>query len=120
MRTDMDTKVGEFQLLARDGINHVTYSAYMDNNLWYHYLPPTVLQSDNVPLPVPIICSLTDGATHELWHHRLGHPGKTITEIIHEHVDGVPQLRPNQFYNCNSCMTGKFTKVHIGEATANN
>ena len=37
MNADIDHKLGAFQLTAQDGVNHVTFSAYMCNNFWYHY-----------------------------------------------------------------------------------
>jgi hypothetical protein len=38
MDTDYDSKIGNFRLIARDGINHLNFSAYSENNLWFHYL----------------------------------------------------------------------------------
>lgn len=89
--------MGEFQLTARDGVNHSTFSAYMCNKVWYHYLTGHSLQYDKSGEMIPTVRLLTDGTAHELWHHRLGHIGKTVTEIIHEHVEGVPKLQANQF-----------------------
>ena len=107
-------KFGEFKLLVRAGINHVTYSAYIDNNLWYHYLTSNVQHHTASDMTSATIKSLADGATHELWHHSLGHPGKTVIEIIHDYMDDVPMLCQNQLYNFHACMKGKFTKVPIG------
>lgn len=86
----------------------------MENNLWYHYLTPSPPHSAEKQ---PKIHKLTNAALHELWHHRLGHPGQTVTELIHLHVDGVPKVRPNKFYNCAGCMVGKFRSTHIGKST---
>ena len=110
MMADVEQGLGECTLIARDGVSHARFSAYMENNLWYHYLDHTTSRTSQ-----PQVCKLTDAAEHELWHHRLGHPGKTVTSIIHDHVEGVPKLRANQFYICASCMTGKFCKAHIGQ-----
>ena len=75
MCTDIDKGIGEFKLIARDGLSHATFPAYSQNNLWYHYLTkPEALSGDR-----PRIMTLTDAAEHELWHHRLGYPGQKVT-----------------------------------------
>jgi hypothetical protein len=33
MITNYDSKVGTFKLLARDGVNHLEFSSYCENNL---------------------------------------------------------------------------------------
>ncbi len=38
MTANIDLSSGIFMLLARDGINYVSYPILMKNNLWYHYL----------------------------------------------------------------------------------
>ena len=38
METKFDEKYAQLTFNARDGINHLVFSAYSDNNLWYHYL----------------------------------------------------------------------------------
>ena len=38
MTTDFDTKVATLKFIAQDGINHIHFDAYGENNLWYHYL----------------------------------------------------------------------------------
>ena len=112
MAFDVDEGMGEFKLMARDGVSHLSFSTYIHNNLWYHYYTTKHdLDSDESH---PHIMALTDGAEHELWHHRLGHPGSKVTEKIHDLVEGVPHLRPNQFYCCAACMIGKFQNNHIG------
>ena len=45
---------------------------------------------------------------YELWQHRLGHPGKTVTEKFHTHTIGIPILRHNPFYVCGSYLRSKF------------
>ena len=100
MDADCDSGLGEFQLKARDGVSHITFDMFMENNLWFHYLDPLIgeeQQAINFASKASIK-ALTDTAQYELWHHRLGHPGTKVTEMIHKHVEGVPKLRPNQFY----------------------
>ena len=89
MLADVDSGMGEFQLINRDGINHTVFSAYMENHLWYHYLTPDTYSTST---SFPTIHQLNDTALHELWNHCLGHPGQTITDIVHHYVDGVPKL----------------------------
>ena len=117
MVTNIDNSSGTFTLLARDGINHVSYPTFMRNNLWYHYLNNDSYGSTQ-PLQqngMSIIRNMSYHATFELWHHRLGHPGKKVTEIFHNHVIGVPHLRANIFFNCSSCMYGKFRNNTISK-----
>ena len=107
MTTNIDTSSGNFILLARDGVNHISYPAHMKNNLWYHYMTP-YHNSSNISSHTSIINTLNANTTYELWHHRLGHPGKNITEKFHEHTIGIPILRNNPFHVCGSCLRSKF------------
>ena len=81
MTTNIDSKTGTFTLLARDGVSHIKYPTFMRNNLWYHYLfhpsEPTTAMPEQ---PKSIIRTLNYAATFKLWHHRLGHPGRKITD----------------------------------------
>ena len=106
MATNIDTSSGTFTLLSRDGINHVSYPTFMRNNLWYHYLDhiPHNVTTSNHQQGTSIIRNMSYHATFKLWHHRLGHPGKKISEVFHNHVTGVPQLRSNIFFNCSYIM----------------
>ena len=61
-----------------------------------------------------VVRSLSNRASYELWHHRLGHPSKHIMENIHKYADGVPRLRHNNLWECSSCAQGKLKKSHIG------
>jgi hypothetical protein len=117
MDTDFDSKTGNFKLIARDGVNHLTFSAYSENQLWFHYLDQ-VTNSEYTKIGTDtraIVRNLTGSASYELWHHRLGHPGDTVMSNIHNHVIGVPKLRRPKFYSCASCMSAKMRKVHIGK-----
>ena len=121
LHANVDSSIGTFTLLGRDGVSHTTFPMYMENNLWFHYFAP--IQSherSNIQQSFATVRKLTDQAAHELWHHRLGHPGEKITEQIHKHVHGVPKLRRNQFYSCAACLSGKFRKTHIGEVKSYN
>jgi hypothetical protein len=116
MVTNYDSKIGIFKLMARDSVNHLEFSAYSENNLWFHYLDQvTASEYERIGKEASaVVRTLTNGAAYELWHNRLGHPGETIMSRIHEHVIGVPKLKKNKFYSCAACMSAKFKKVHIG------
>ena len=116
MKTNYDSKLGIFQLTARDGINHLNFNSYSENNLWFHYLDQVTndeYESIGVQAKA-VVKMLTNGASYELWHNRLGHPGDTIMSKVHNHVNGIPKLKKNKFYSCAACMSAKFKKSHIG------
>jgi deoxyuridine 5'-triphosphate nucleotidohydrolase len=117
MATDHDSKTGKFRLIARDGINHLSFTSYSENNLWYHYLDQ-VTASEYKALgssTKAMIKTLSNAANYELWHNRLGHPGERIMQEVHKHVTGVPKLKRNKFYSCSACISAKFRKQHIGK-----
>jgi deoxyuridine 5'-triphosphate nucleotidohydrolase len=116
MTTNLDKQTGTFQLTARDGVNHLRFPAYCENNLWYHYLDQiTNDEYDRIGHNIrAVVKTLSNGASYELWHNRLGHPGPKVMEVLHKHVDGVPKLKKNKFYSCAACMSSKFRKTHIG------
>jgi dUTP pyrophosphatase len=116
MDTDYDSKTGNFKLIARDGIHHLTFSAYSENQLWYHYLNQvTNSEYDKLGSNTrAVVRNLTGSAAYELWHHHLGHPGDTVMSNIHKYVTGVPKLRRPKFYSCALCMSAKLRKAHIG------
>jgi hypothetical protein len=116
MTTDHDSKTGLFKLLSRDGINHLEFTSYSENNLWFHYLDQvTAKEYSNLGNTAKaIVKTLSTSANYELWHNRLGHPGERVMSEIHKHVSGVPKLKRNKFYSCSSCLSAKFRKSHIG------
>ena len=112
MTTDHDSKTGIFKLLSRDGINHLEFTSYSENNLWFHYLDQVTEKEYNRlgNTAKAIVKTLSTGASYELWHNRLGHPGERIMDEVHKHVSGVPKFKRNKFYSCSSCMSAKFRK----------
>ena len=92
----------------------------MSNNLWYH-----TIQVTKPPLTTMVaeqrknalIRSMSNRASYELWHNRLGHPSQHIMENIHKYVDGVPRLSHNDLWKCSSCSQGKLRKTPIGKPT---
>ena len=52
---------------------------------------------------------MSNAAQYELWHQRLGHPGKTTMECMHHHSIGIPSLKGNTFYGCPTCMPEKLS-----------
>jgi hypothetical protein len=116
MVTNYNSKMGIFKLMAREGVNHLEFSSYSENNLWFHYLDQvTADEYDKIGKDASaVVRTLSNGAAYELWHNRLGHPGETIMSKVHMHVEGVPKLKKNKFYSCAACMSAKFKKSHIG------
>jgi deoxyuridine 5'-triphosphate nucleotidohydrolase len=116
MDTNYDSKMGTFKFIARDGINHLSFPTYSENNLWFHYLDQVTAEEYKAlgAETKAVVRTLSNGASYELWHNRLGHPGETIMSKIHEHVIGVPKLKRHKFYSCAACMSAKFRKTHIG------
>jgi dUTP pyrophosphatase len=116
METNYDSKMGIFKFIARDGVNHLVFPSYSENNLWYHYLDQVTASEykDLGDKTKAVVRTLSNGASYELWHNRLGHPGETIMSRMHENVLGVPKLKRNKFYSCAACMSAKFKKTHIG------
>ena len=93
------------------------YTMTMSNNLWYHTIqvpkPPlttTAAERRNDAL----IRSMSNRASYELWHNRLGHPSQHVMENIHKYVDGVPRLSHNDLWKCSSCSQDKLRKTPIG------
>jgi dUTP pyrophosphatase len=104
-------------MLARDGISHMQFTAYNENNLWWHYSPipnKETLQSMDTNTR-GVVRHLSTHANYQLWHHRLGHPGEKVMSLIHKQVKGVPKLHKHQFFNCAACLTKNLRKAHIGD-----
>ena len=53
---------------------------------------------------------VTGSTLHNLWHHRLCHAGKCVTDNIDKVADGVPSLRKRSpFFLYNDLSRGKMT-----------
>lgn len=102
MDTNFDSKMGTFRFIARDGINHLSFPSYSENNLWFHYLDQVTAEEYRAlgNKTRAVVRTSSNGASYELWHNRLGHPGETIMSKMHEHVIGVPRLKRHKFYSC--------------------
>ena len=116
--TNVDDSTGIFTLLARHGVSHTQFPTFIRNNLWFHHLHvhdnPT---NDKSVSNFAVIRNLTYHANYELWHHRLGHPGRSITEKFHYTVIGVPPLRPTKFHACGFCLHSKFHSKSLRRST---
>ena len=56
------------------------------------------------------IHSITGSGLHHLWHYRLCHAGKFVTDNIAKVTDRVPSLkRRHTFFSCDDCSSGKMT-----------
>ena len=116
LETNFDSKHGQLTFNSRDGVNHLVFSAYSDNNLWHHYLNE-IPQSDFHSLSTQskaILNSLNVNALYHIWHHRLGHPSHKIMKEAHKHCIGIPKLKEPAFFNCTTCNSSKFRRTHIG------
>ena len=128
---DNDTKSGKLVLTGRKGQPNLTFRTTGTNDLWFHdpnefILPNNVVNNLNSTSSALdknrlTINRLSDAASYELWHQRLGHCGQTVLQCIHKYVKGVPKLRGNAFYKCPSCMTRKLCiKQTIGQTIRKN
>ena len=107
MTTNVDESVGKLISLACDGVNNVTYPTHMKNHLWYHNIQP--IKHKHPPTSTSsLIHAFNVNAMYELWHHRLGHLDKTITEKFHYYTKGVAVLVSNPFHVCGYCLRSKF------------
>jgi hypothetical protein len=115
---DIEKNRGYLTFIGRDIHKNATMPLISVNKLWFHdsSLISTVPSriSPTVAFPKPsdhsVIRKLSDAASYELWHQRLGHCGTSTMAIIHKHVQGVPKLKGNSFYRCPSCLAGKAGK----------
>ena len=116
LETKFDSKYGQLTFNSRDGINHLVFSAYSDNNLWHHYLDEVTADEYSAmgKQTKAIVNSLNSNALYHLWHHRLGHPSHKILSKAYEKCIGVPKLKQPSFFNCSTCNSSKFRKKHIG------
>ena len=86
----------------------------MINNLWFveQDMTKTLYRASVQNTNSAFISAVNSSTLHHLWHHRLGHPGKTITDNVHKSCDGVPRLTlRNPFHHCDACSHGKMTKM---------
>ena len=109
LHCNQENESGILELLNRDGINHSTFSTCMENDLWYHYAPDT-----NSSTGKAVVHTLSQRASFELWHHRLGHACPRTIENMHKYALGIPKLREPPFYKCGTCLACKTKKSGHG------
>jgi hypothetical protein len=97
---------GYLQLHHHDGINHATFTMYMEDQLWYHHLH----QDTDLPPMTAKVQKMSALSEYELWYHHLGHPGSAVLERMHKYARGAPKLRTPDFYKCQSCTLDKIRK----------
>lgn len=68
---------------------------------------------DDNALGKPIINRVSQKASFELMHARMGHHGTEVMSTIHCHVDGMPKIFTPPFHRCRTCMLVKATKRAI-------
>ena len=116
LETKFDSQQGQLMFNSRDGINHLVFTAYSDNNLWYHYLDQ-VSNDEYKRLGAQtkaVVNTLNANATYHIWHHRLGHASHKVMMEAHKHCIGIPKMKQPSFFNCSTCHSSKFRKKHIG------
>ena len=110
---------GSIRFSSRSGIQQSIVDTYLRNGIWYarqsflDCITPAYIDRHHIPIPeTASIKRMTAAETHELWHQRLCHPGKTVSECIHKTSDGVPKLSHGRsaFYKCTSCLKAKVEK----------
>ena len=112
---------GYIQFSSEQGIQTATVKTVMkQNKLWYvqqsflDCINPIYTHRYETPDPEhPIVRKLSAAMMHELWHQRLCHPGKTITENIHLVAEGVPMMTKGRhvLYKCKACERSKIQAV---------
>ena len=102
----------------------IRFSMHMENGLWYHHMSTNmnhhplsdITQTKKRQKAMAKSAKILEKQSDfNLWHHRLGHPGMDIMENIHKYSDGIPRMKQDKLWKCESCMKGKFRKQHIGE-----
>ena len=117
------TGTGWIDLNGWDG-ESIRFSMHMDNGLWFHHMstnmnhrpiPDLHQQRSKKKATARAAKAQSQQTDFNLWHHRLGHPGMDIMENIHKYADGIPRMKQDKLWKCESCMKGKFRKQHIGK-----
>ena len=128
-RSNHQTQQGYIRFTSTNGIHTATVSTIMKNRLWYvqqsllDCIHPKYKHKNETPeRDHPVIKQLTTEVLHELWHQRLCHPGKTITENIHLTTEGVPMINKgrNPLYHCRACDRAKIESVSKTKVKHNN
>ena len=81
----------------------------MENDLWCHYAYDT-----NSSTGKAVVHTLSQRASFELWHHRLGHACPRTIENMHKYALGIPKHREPPFYKCGTCLACKTKKSSHG------
>ena len=109
---DCKTGAGNLRFYKSDEITIASVPLVMRNKLWYseYDITSTVYREKIGPSSDAFVRAVTGPTLHNLWHHRLCHARKFVTDNIDKVVDGVPSLRKrNPFFSCHDCSAGKMT-----------
>ena len=112
---DCEKNKGYLQFDAKnDSNNSLVLPLIGKNNLWYHETMTTQQEParQDSHIHQMSINKLSNAASYEIWHQRLCHPGKNVMQSIHKHSIGIPPLKGNSFWKCNSCMSSKSQKTY--------
>ena len=108
---------GELRFYKTDAITRAAINITMNNKLWYinQDIESTLYRAKIRTASDAFVHSVTGSTLHHLWHHRLCHAGKFVTDNIATVADGVPSLkRRNPFFSCGDCSSGKMTDMIKG------
>lgn len=110
INADTIHRTGNIRFINIDGICHAEYPIHLHNGLWYHH-DEEIIEKEQQRMTKDVVKAILNKlsveATYELWHQRLGHPGETIMNEIHQHVKGITKLQGNAFYRYLSCLLAK-------------
>ena len=99
---NIDNNNGRLGFSTRMG-NNIEFELTCNNNLWYHKLENASVTNSKGS----VVNKLTDAQNYQLWHSRMGHPGRQAMSQLHQHVKGISPLKGNTFWRCPSCMPMK-------------
>jgi hypothetical protein len=99
-------EIEEDKVLVKNSKNHIVGKATKKGNLFVLDCEPERSQ-----------VNITDGKPDEaiLWHKRLGHINFAKMKKLNDMVDGIPNLKIDTHYFCESCIKGKHKRKDISK-----
>ena len=92
----------ELRFYKTNGVTRCSVPLRMHNKLWYieQDIASTVYRAKIRTCSDAFVHAINGTTLHNLWHHRLCHAGKFVTDNIDKAVKGVPSLRKrNPFFS---------------------
>ena len=110
---------GFLNFIHRNGLDNSRFYMFMENILWYsqewYQEVPVHMEQRIRSKRWEVVRKLSKVVEYELWHQRLGHPGKRVMSQIHKSVKGDPKLKGNYFYKCASYFYWKLCERNTDE-----